>query len=112
MDDGDYRNLRDALRKMDQLHERGKFLIYNGYCPWMYGVPMKPTEISWVEAWKILRRLSDKSTEEILRGLTREGPPPLQYAEEGDEYHRKTGKNRFITLMDPERAVYEDKPPW
>lgn len=97
------------LEKLDRDYPEKQFLVHDGYCPWMYGVPMDPTIISIGTACKILRQIVGKSGDELVREVQSEGPPPLQYAEEDNFMYEETGQNRFIVFMNLEKCVFEDK---
>lgn len=83
-----------------------QFLIHDGYCPWVYGVPMNPTEVSVSTAKELLNHIPN-SKSNLLEELKSQGPPPVQYAEQGDNLYDETEGNRFITLMKPSRCIYE-----
>lgn len=93
------------LETLDREHPKKKFLVHDGYCPWMYGVPMDPDVISVGTAQKILEQITGKPESKLIEAVQSEGPPPLQYAEKGDELYRATNQNRFIVFMDPSDCV-------
>lgn len=73
---------------------------------------MDPTVISVETARELLKQITGKSESELLDHVANEGPPPLQYTEEGDPLYEETDQNRFITFMRPEKCVSseEDSP--
>ncbi|HEU0300419.1 MAG TPA: hypothetical protein VFR37_13210 [Longimicrobium sp.] len=94
------------IERMIHEHPDRRFFIHNGFHGWSYGSPLNPVFITAESARALLDLVARRAEVDALQEVQKEFPP-FQYAEEGDDLYKRTGRNRFIAFLDPEGCVYD-----
>lgn len=96
----------EQIQRLIEEHPERRFFIHDGFSGWSYGSPLNPTFITAESARALLEVVEHRVNVDVLHEVQKEYPP-FQYAEEGDDLYKRTGRNKFIAFFDPAICVYD-----